>query len=104
MPCRLLFLFGSAKHCVRIFVLSLQIIEGDIVTCPAGCCFLFGGVKYRVQEFNATLNKACCSLLLLACIGIIIPSSAQQLFGPDRMPDQALANISHAIAICLGLV
>ena len=37
-------------------------------TC-AGCCFLFGGTRFKEQSFNMMVNKACCSLLFMAWCG-----------------------------------
>jgi len=64
------------------------------------------------------LNKACCSLLLLACIGLVIPTAAKRFFpvpGDDpsndivpaahpEMTEHAIANMSHATALILGFV
>lgn len=40
----------------------------------AGCCFLFGGLHYEIQEFNSVANRVSNSLLFLAVIGLILPS------------------------------
>ena len=40
----------------------------------AGFCFLCGGTKYKEQKFSMLVNKACCSLLFLACIGLSVPT------------------------------
>ena len=84
----------------------------------AGCCFLLGGAKHKHQTFNTMLNKACCSLLLLACIGLVIPTAAKRFFPADgqdpgndivpaanpQMTEHAVANMSHATALILGFV
>ena len=77
----------------------------------AGCCFLLGGTKHKHQQFNTMLNKACCSLLLLACIGLIIPTAAARFFQPDTKHEDApsittsgVANMSHATALILAFV
>ena len=80
----------------------------------AGCCFLLGGTKKKHQEFNIMLNKACCSLLLLACIGLVMPTAANIFFhdnaGNDEQPavpritTHGIANMSHATAVILGFV
>ena len=80
----------------------------------AGCCFLLGGTKKKHQEFNIMLNKACCSLLLLACIGLVMPTAAS-IFFPDnagngeqpaipRITTHGIANMSHATALILAFV
>lgn len=40
-------------------------------------CFFFGGFRHKQQTFNALANKVSSSLLFLACIAIIIPSTAK---------------------------
>ena len=71
---------------------------------PAGCCFLIGGYKYPTQKFSATVNKASCSLLFLACIAIVIPTAAPALYSTTILDDAAVYNISHSTAIILVLV
>ncbi len=71
---------------------------------PAGCCFLIGGYKYPTQKFSATVNKASCSLLFLACIAIVIPTAAPALYSTTVLDDTAVYNISHSTAIILVLV
>ncbi|KAK9915517.1 hypothetical protein WJX75_000169 [Coccomyxa subellipsoidea] len=69
-----------------------------------GFCFLCGGSKYKQQSFNMMVNKACCSLLFIASVAIVIPTSALSFFGPQRVTDDTLRNLSHAIAILLILL
>lgn len=66
-----------------------------------GCCFLFGGTKYKVQSFNSAGNKAATSLLFLACISIITPTMARQVYGADVITEQTLQVLSRTIAIML---
>lgn len=72
--------------------------------CLAGCCFLVGGVKYNVQAFSATVNKASCSLLFLACIAIVIPTAAPVFYAAKVISDASINTISHSTAIILVLV
>lgn len=72
--------------------------------CFAGCCFLVGGFKYNVQQFSATVNKASCSLLFLACIAIVIPTAAPVFYKTDVISDASINTISHSTAIILVLV
>ncbi len=78
---------------------SFHIKEGAVVS--AGFCFLCGGTRYLTQSFNLMVNKACCSLLMIASVAIVIPTSARALYGEDRVDHQTLENVSHAIAILL---
>ncbi|PSC67539.1 manganese resistance 1 [Micractinium conductrix] len=66
-----------------------------------GTCFLFGGMKYKEQRFSPLANKVSTSLLFLACIGILIPSTARMIYGKHVMTEQVLLNLSHVIAITL---
>lgn len=71
---------------------------------PPGCCFLFGGIRYKTQAFNAVANQATSSLLFLSCIGIIIPTAAVQLSGTDDVSNRDLLDISRGTAILMLLV
>lgn len=66
-----------------------------------GCCFFFGGVKHKNQEFNAAGNKAANSLLFLACIGILTPTMATSIYGREVMTEHTLQFLSRSIAILL---
>lgn len=66
-----------------------------------GCCFLFGGLRHKIQLFNALANKVSSSLLFLASIAIIIPTSAKTVYGEAAITPSVLRNLSHAIAIAL---
>lgn len=66
-----------------------------------GMCFLFGGIKHKQQTFNALANKVSSSLLFLACIAVIIPSTAKVFYGEKIITEATLFNLSHAIAILL---
>ena len=48
-----------------------------------GMCFFFGGLKYKEQRFSTLANKVSSCLLFLACIGIIIPSTAKIIYGGE---------------------
>eukprot|EP00889_Picochlorum_renovo_P000971 jgi/Picre1/28001/NNA_000962.t1 len=66
-----------------------------------GCCFFFGGSKFKTQQFNSAGNKAATSLLFLACISVITPTMASVLYGPDAMAPETLQLLSHCIAVLL---
>ena len=42
---------------------SMQCSDIRLTFAYAGCCFLFGGMYYKMQTFNATSNRATSSLL-----------------------------------------
>ncbi|KAI3431863.1 hypothetical protein D9Q98_010614 [Chlorella vulgaris] len=66
-----------------------------------GTCFLVGGMKYKEQRFSTLPNKMASSLLFLACIGIMIPSTARVVYGRHVMTKSVLLHLSRAIAIIL---
>uniref|UniRef100_A0A061RX77 Vacuolar cation/proton exchanger n=1 Tax=Tetraselmis sp. GSL018 TaxID=582737 RepID=A0A061RX77_9CHLO len=66
-----------------------------------GCCFLFGGLFYKTQRFNTTVGKAGNSLLMLVCIGIVMPTLLTSI--NESAKDLALP-LSRGIAILLTLV
>lgn len=69
-----------------------------------GCCFFFGGFKHKSQEFNAVANKVSSSLLFLAAIAIIIPTTAKMVYGEAVITPSTLRSLSHAISIMLILM
>ncbi|KAF6256053.1 cation exchanger 1 [Scenedesmus sp. NREL 46B-D3] len=69
-----------------------------------GCCFLFGGLKFKTQAFNAVANQATSSLLFLSCIGIIIPTAAVQLSSGDDVSSADLLDISRGTAVIMLVV
>eukprot|EP00878_Enallax_costatus_P035619 GHUV01039799.1.p1 GENE.GHUV01039799.1~~GHUV01039799.1.p1 ORF type:complete len:196 (+),score=46.74 GHUV01039799.1:1681-2268(+) len=68
-----------------------------------GCCFLFGGIRFKTQSFNAVANQATSSLLFLSCIGIIIPTAAGSL-SSDDVTSLEMLHISRGTAIIMLLV
>lgn len=69
-----------------------------------GCCFFFGGFKHKNQEFNPEANKVSSSLLFLAAIAIIIPSTAKMVYGESVITPSTLRSLSHAISVMLILM
>lgn len=69
-----------------------------------GFCFLCGGTKFKEQKFSMLVNKACCSLLFLACIGLSVPTASSALYGKERMPESAEKNVSRVVAVLLIFV
>jgi Ca2+:H+ antiporter len=66
-----------------------------------GCCFFFGGTKYKTQYFNNTGNKAATSLLFLACISIVSPTAARHVYGASVITDTTLQVLSRTISVLL---
>eukprot|EP00198_Chlamydomonas_reinhardtii_P007601 XP_001696938.1 CAX family of cation antiporters, membrane protein [Chlamydomonas reinhardtii] len=76
-------LFALFKNLFTVVAASLlgSILSNLLLV--MGCSFLLGGMYHSVQTFNAMSNRACSSLLMLACIGISIPSAASMLLVTD---------------------
>ncbi|KAF3930835.1 hypothetical protein ABW19_dt0201688 [Dactylella cylindrospora] len=45
-----------------------------------GCCFLFGGIKYKEQTFNSTVASTMSSLMAVATGSLIIPAALYNSF------------------------
>lgn len=68
-----------------------------------GCCFFFGGLKYKMQTFNETATKASTALLFLMCIAIALPTTADHFSNSDPAKEEVeMQNISRATAIMLA--
>lgn len=75
--------------------------------CPClhpGCCFLFGGARFKVQSFNAVANQATSSLLFLSCISIVLPTAAMQLSVADDVTQAEVLAISRGTAVIMLVV
>lgn len=77
-----------------------------------GMCFLVGGIRHKVQEFNQQATKASGSLLFLSCIAIILPTLVHLLIDPEESEQltkeeaaaaaaEAEANLSYGTALVL---
>ena len=64
-------------------------------------CFFFGGLTHKQQRFSTLANKMAASLLFLAAVGLIIPSTAKIIYGGTVMSPEVLTNLSHAISLTL---
>jgi Ca2+/H+ antiporter len=93
---------GSACLCAEASPIGSH--PSGVAHLHAGCCFLVGGFRHKEQKFNPFINKALSSLLLLACIGIAIPSAAKYAYGPDEMTKGVLERVSRGIACMLIFV
>lgn len=68
----------------------------------AGLSFFCGGLKYRVQRFNAISARTQSTLLTLAAISMIIPACFHLLAVPNDRGDEL--NLSAEMAVILLLV
>lgn len=67
-------------------------------------CFFCGGARYKEQSFSTMINKACCSLLFLSCIALIIPTAAHHLYGSEQVDTRTVQNMSHGTAVLLVIL
>ncbi|GLC37749.1 hypothetical protein PLESTB_001472900 [Pleodorina starrii] len=66
-----------------------------------GCSFFLGGLFHSVQTFNAVSNRACSSLLMLACIGVSIPSAASVILIPADLRQDWILDVSRGTAVIM---
>jgi Ca2+:H+ antiporter len=75
-----------------------------------GFCFLCGGVYYKTQTWNAIGSRACSSLLMLSCLGIVLPTASVLLVEKDpglsfaqqtQYEDEFVLSISRGTAVVL---
>ena len=84
------------------YVLVKASIAGAIVTNTLfmlGACFLLGGLKHHVQEYNRNSARLQAGLLFLATIALLIPSMLA-----ERDPTRAAAELSQTLSLGLSLV
>jgi Ca2+:H+ antiporter len=101
--------FGNA---VEVVVAIQALLAGEIRVVQAsmigsifsnlllvlGCCFFFGGLKHREQQFQSTNATANMGLLALSCVALVLPTPFAQYYDVN---DEIVLDISRAVAICL---
>ena len=76
-------------------------IAGSIVTnglFMLGACFLLGGLRHRVQDFNNVAARFQAGLLFLATVALLIPSTVS-----NRLPQQA-EKFNRELSLVLALL
>ena len=63
-----------------------------------GCCFSFGGLKYKEQSFNATVATANISLLALSSIALVLPTALASYY---EVTDERVLVVSQTAAAFL---
>jgi Ca2+:H+ antiporter len=63
-----------------------------------GCCFFFGGLKYKEQSFNSTAATANMALLALSSIALVLPTPFAEYY---EVQDEHVLVISRVAAIFL---
>src|SRR5438045_7262294 len=83
------------------YVLVKASIAGAIVTNSLfmlGACFLLGGLKYHVQEYNRVSARLQAGLLFLATVALLIPSAIA------KADPVAGAAITHKLSVGLAVL
>jgi Ca2+:H+ antiporter len=63
-----------------------------------GCCFFFGGLRYKEQTFNATSATANMGLLALSSIALILPTPYAEYY---EIHDEHVLKVSRCAAVFL---
>lgn len=63
-----------------------------------GCCFFFGGLKYKEQQFNATAATANMALLALSSVALVLPTPFAEYYD---VQDEDVLIISRFAAVFL---
>lgn len=69
-----------------------------------GFCYLVGGLIYAEQRFSTLANKAFCSLLFMACIALLIPTTVSIFYDKTIMPPESVLALSRATAVVMLLL
>lgn len=121
--------FGNAVELIlSVFALRdglVDMVQGSLLgsilsnlLLVLGMCFLFGGVRYKTQRYNAEGSRVQSSLLLLATIALTIPSMAfldevqaiqEDPDETDGKPGQVIVSaeqlfVSRGCATCLAIL
>jgi len=84
------------------YVLVKASIAGAIVTNTLfmlGACFLLGGLKHHVQEYNRNSARLQAGLLFLATIALLVPSMLA-----ESDPARAAAGFSQSVSVGLSVL
>lgn len=64
-----------------------------------GAAFLLGGLKHKIQSFNATAARSQATMLTLAAIALILPAFFHYLAGPDAIARELDLSVELAIVL-----
>jgi len=97
-------IFAIQKGLLRVVQVSLlgSVLSNQLLVC--GCCFFFGGLHHSEQYFNPHIAALDSSLLLMAVLGLTVPSAfaateRMDCFVPCKANE--IVSISHATALLL---
>jgi len=97
-------IFAIEKNLLRVVQVSLlgSVLSNELLV--TGCCFFFGGMYFKEQNFNAHIAAIDSSLLLMAVLGLTIPAAFSSTMSNDcrvpcKVPD--IVTLSHFTALML---
>jgi Ca2+:H+ antiporter len=106
--------FGNAPELIITFVALkagyLDMVRGALIGAilanlllALGIAFLLGGFRYHDQKFNPGAARAYSTMMLLAVISLIVPSSFSRFFAPEgTIPQEQLLNLGIAVVLLLA--
>jgi Ca2+:H+ antiporter len=106
--------FGNAPELIitivalkaGLFDMVLAALIGAILAnllLAQGVSFLLGGLRYHVQEYNASATRLYSSMMLLAVISLSVPSAFSRLFSSeDTLRQEHLLNLGLAVALLIA--
>ncbi len=69
-----------------------------------GCCFFFGGLRYREQSFNSTVASTLSSLMTVATSSLIIPATLYAVMSKNDSQEDNIMILSRGTSIILLLI
>ena len=70
-----------------------------------GASFLIGGFKYHTQDFNPVSARVYSSMMFIAVISMVVPSSFNQLFGGENvLRKEYLLNIGLSLLLLMTYI
>ncbi|HEV7395444.1 MAG TPA: calcium/proton exchanger [Pyrinomonadaceae bacterium] len=68
-----------------------------------GASFFLGGLRYRDQKYNPVAARAYSTMMLIAVISLIVPSTFSRMFAPEStIHQEQLLNFGIAVALLLA--
>ena len=68
-----------------------------------GVAFLLGGLRYRNQEYNSAATRVYSSMMLIAVISLVVPSSFSRFFSSAAtMRQEQLLNLGMAFVLLIA--
>ena len=73
------------------------------VLLPLGASFFLGGLRHHIQRFNPAAARTYSTTMLLAAVGIGIPSSFSRYFAPDALIHEGrLLNVGIVVMLLVA--